>query len=296
VSFRPSQLRYFVKVAEEGHLTRAARTLQISQPALSQAIAQLEADLGVQLLARRPNGVELTDAGAAFLPSARAVVDSENATLRAARSLSRRKEKLVELGFVGAPATMTHPQLFTAFAEAYPGVEVSLRDLPFPTGDTVTWLEPVDVALCHAPAAHPDAAVRLVRAEPLTVVLPRAHPLAAREQVEVGAVLDETFVSFHPDVQPEWASFHSLDDYRGGPPRSLTSEQAATPLEMLGILARGEAISAVPLCDAEMAERVVPDSKAVLLADASPAMLSLVWTAKDVNPYVQALAAVGAEL
>jgi DNA-binding transcriptional LysR family regulator len=296
VSFRPSQLRYFVKVAEEGNVTRAARKLQISQPALSQAIAQLEADLGVQLFSRHPGGVALTDAGGAFLPRARAVVDSENETLRAARSLSRRKEQLVEVGFIGPPPTMTQPELFTAFSEIYPAVEVTFRDLPFPRRDTSTWLEPVDVALCHAPALEANTAIQLVRAEPRALVVPKSHPLAARAEASVAEALDETFVSYHPDVQGAWAGFHTLDDHRGGPPRSVTADRATTALEMLGILAAGRAVTTIPLCDARLVEQVVPDAVCIVLTDAHPAMLSLVWTARDVNPFVVALAAVAADL
>src|SRR6476646_12004519 len=74
--FRPGQLLYFVTVAEEGQVTRAARKLEIAQPALSQAIAQLEGELGLQLLERHARGGTLTAAGEICLPKARAAVDS----------------------------------------------------------------------------------------------------------------------------------------------------------------------------------------------------------------------------
>ena len=77
------QLRYFVMVAEEGQITRAASRLHVAQPALSQAIAQLEARLGVALFVRHARGMTLTPAGEAYLEAARtavtAVADADRA-------------------------------------------------------------------------------------------------------------------------------------------------------------------------------------------------------------------------
>ena len=92
MGFKRGQLRYFVTVAEDGQMTRAARRLHIAQPALSQAISQLEAELGIELLVRHPRGVTLTPAGEAFLPKARAVVASEqDAAQRRNRLRARRR-------------------------------------------------------------------------------------------------------------------------------------------------------------------------------------------------------------
>src|SRR6266571_8981421 len=79
---RLAQLRYLVTAAEEGQMTRAARKLHLAQPALSQAIAQLESELGVELLHRNPRGVTPTEAGEAFLAKARtALAATEDAAL-----------------------------------------------------------------------------------------------------------------------------------------------------------------------------------------------------------------------
>src|SRR4051812_7666276 len=83
------QLRYFVAVAQAGQLTEAARRLDVAQPTLSQAIARLESQLGVQLLERENRGVTLTPTGRAFLGKAQVVVSAADDAEAAARASGR---------------------------------------------------------------------------------------------------------------------------------------------------------------------------------------------------------------
>jgi DNA-binding transcriptional LysR family regulator len=296
MSIKRGQLRYFVTVADEGQITRAAAKLHIAQPALSQAIAHLESELGVALLERHARGVSLTSAGEAFLPKARAAVASERELEIAAESLTRSARGILDLGFIGPPPTMNAPLLFDAFARARPEAQVCFHDLRFPNGPTTTWLEGVDTAFCHPPAAETGVRVQAVRVEPRAVVLPRSHPLADRAELSVADVLDETFVSYHPNVQPAWAGFHSLDDHRGEPPRSVTVDRAQTSLEMLGIMSTRQAVTSVPLSDAKIVESVVAQVVAIPLSDAHPAVLSLVWNEENRHPLVAVLVAVAEAL
>lgn len=287
--FSQVQLRYFVTVSEEGQITRAARKLHLAQPALSQAIAHLEAELGIALFVRHPRGVTLTPAGDAFLVKARAALAAEAETAQMGMSLRRAASTELVIGFIGPPPMISSPALFARFTTSHPEAQISFRDLPFPCGATATWLGGVDVALCQSPASEQGVNVQPVRVEPRAVVAHREHALAERPQLEATDVLEETFVSYHPDVQPTWAGFHSLDDHRGGPPKRSTNDDALTSLQMLGIMSSPRAITTVPYADAKLARQVLPNIVAIPLRDTAPATVSLVWCEDTANPLLEDL-------
>jgi DNA-binding transcriptional LysR family regulator len=286
---RRNQLRYLVTVAEEGQITSAARKLNLAQPALSQAISHLEAELGIVLLKRHPRGVTLTAAGEAFLVKARTALDAETEASRTAEWLARAARGAIAIGFVGPPPAISSPELFAGFAAAHPDAAISFHDLPFPIGATARWLAQVDVALCIAPELEEGLSALTVRVEPRAAIIHQAHPLAGAGELHVEQLLDETYASYHPDVQTEWAGLHSLDDERGGPPLRLTTDHALTSLQMLGVMSTGRAVTIVPALDGGLAAQVLPGVAALPIVDAAPAEVALIWRSEVHNPLVDEL-------
>src|SRR5271154_3030642 len=122
-------LRYFIAVAEEGHITRAAERLGMQQPPLSQQIKSLETELGVQLLRRLPRGVEPTDAGRAFLADARLILAQVDHAFASTRRTARGELGHIAIGFTSsAPFHPFVPRLIRAFREASPLVSVALDE------------------------------------------------------------------------------------------------------------------------------------------------------------------------
>jgi DNA-binding transcriptional LysR family regulator len=289
MTFRRGQLHYFVVIAEEGQMTRAAKRLQVAQPALSQAIAQLEAEVGVKLLERHARGVTLTAAGATFYEKARQADEAAEQAAQTARTLARGQHGTIEFGFVGSPPGLDSPAALAAFGRSHPEIDLRYRALPFPTRSTSSWLADVDVAVCHLPPEDPAVWVVPLRSEPRTLLTSRGNPLATRDSVEVHELLDQTFVGLDPSVDPEWAGYWSLDDYRGGPPLSRTPDQAANPQEVLAALAVREALTTVPSSVARVIVDHLTGLASVPILDAGPTTIALVGHVELRNPLVRAL-------
>jgi DNA-binding transcriptional LysR family regulator len=174
------QLRYFIAVAEEGHITRAAERLGMQQPPLSRQIQAIERELDVQLLRRKARGVELTEAGRAFLDNARATLAQLDRTFDATRRTSRGEEGRISVGYTsGAAFHPLVPRIIRKFRQAFPLVAVTLAD-GFPN-DLVerTRSGQFDVAFIRTSVAKPDGVViEALLEEALGVALPSAHGLA----------------------------------------------------------------------------------------------------------------------
>jgi DNA-binding transcriptional LysR family regulator len=291
MSFRRNHLHYFVTVADEGQITRAAQKLHIAQPALSHAIAELESQLGIELLERKPHGVTLTAAGEAFLVKARLAVAAHGDVVDTARMLARGQTQTIELGFVLVPAPLHSPGPLKGLVEAHPEIEIRYRELPFPSAPTRSWLSVVDVAGCHLPPADPEVWSRPIRREPRVVLASQDHPLAGRDALKVADVLDETFVGFDPATDQEWAGFWSLDDHRGAPPRRVTTDRVANGQEVLASLAFSTAITTAPAVAGTLLAGRQTRVVAIPLEDAQPSDVVLVGRNDRRTPPVETMLA-----
>lgn len=120
------QLRTFVAVAEEEHLTRAAERLHASQPAVSAQIKALEEELGASLFLRGPRGMRLTETGRALMEQARKTLGAAEELLSQARGLRDEVFGEARLGLNNEPHRLRIPEFFTAMQRMFPRVEMQL--------------------------------------------------------------------------------------------------------------------------------------------------------------------------
>ncbi|HEX6676351.1 MAG TPA: LysR family transcriptional regulator [Actinomycetes bacterium] len=203
----PRVLRYFVAVAEELHFTRAAARLYVAQQALSREIARLERQLGIRLLSRSTRRVTLTPEGERLLVRARELLALHDQTVQELRDLDGGRPLTVDLLAEGH----TPARLLRAARGRVPGVELVARyQGGFGAALGLLLAGRLDVAFGRSeglgrPFPGERLTRRLVRLEPMALLLPEDHPLAALEAVPLGALRGTRVdASAGNDDAPEW--------------------------------------------------------------------------------------------
>src|SRR5579871_183625 len=238
-------LRYFVVVAEELNITRAAKLLQMAQPPLSQQMHQLEAELGVTLFHRSKRRIALTDAGQVFLEEARrSLVQAEHARRMAQRAQRSEIGRLV-MGFVSEATYDLLPSMLQAYRARFPQVEIVLREMT--TMQQVQALQrgSIHLGMLRPPIPETGLSLQIVRQEPFIMVLPPTARIAPDERLPLSALSEEPFVLFPRAISP---GVHdqviSLCNQAGFSP---TIVQEATELHtILGLVAVGIGVSLLP--------------------------------------------------
>jgi LysR family hca operon transcriptional activator len=189
-------LRYFVAVAEAESLTVAAeQTLHTSQPSLSRQIRDLEAEVGAQLLTRGARGVELTPAGMAFLGHARLVLSQVEAAGEAARRLAHPAKPCFTMGFLTGHELAWMPEALRILHDELPNVDVMISSQYSPRLAEALSNGKIDAAFLRREEGATDLAYELLVKEPLVVVLPSDHRLAALEAIGPQDIVGEAFIT-----------------------------------------------------------------------------------------------------
>ena len=242
-------LRYFIAVAEEGHITRAAERLGMQQPPLSQQIRLLERELNVQLFRRKPRGVELTDAGQAFLTDARGILAQIDHAFATTRRTARGEQGRIAIGFTSsAPFHPYVPRVIRAFREAFPLVSLTLEE----SGTTELILdlreERVDAAFIRTPVADPSGlTVEPLLEEAMIVALPAQHALAESKDkgVALKRLAGETFIVYRRHTGPGlYDAIIAACHAAGFSP--LVGQEAPRIVSTLNLVAAGLGLSLVP--------------------------------------------------
>jgi LysR family hca operon transcriptional activator len=188
-------LRYFVAVAETESLTLAAKTkLHTSQPSLSRQLRDLEEEIGAQLMTRTARGVELTPAGRAFLDHARGVLLQVDAAAEAARRAVHPAKPCFSMGFLTGHELTWMPEALRILRDELPNIDVMISSQYSPQLADAISKGNVDAAFLRREKGVPELAFRPLVKEPLVVVLPSDHRLAARKAISPEDLVGETFV------------------------------------------------------------------------------------------------------
>ena len=205
-------LRYFIGVAEEENVSRAALKLHVSQPALSRQIRDLEEELGFLLLERSAKSVRLTEAGRAFLTEARAVLQRTEDAVKAARAIATGGRGELHVAYAPSLTARILPPTLRAFQAELPNVRVRLHDLS--TEEMLAGLREGKLQIAFVVRLTP-ALLRGLRFEELArdsiclAVAPK-HPLAGRRTVTLAEVAREPLVTYsrkdYPDAHENLAA------------------------------------------------------------------------------------------
>ncbi len=198
-------LRYFLAVAEERHVGRAARRLHMTQPPLSRAIRQLEDELGATLFERTPKGVSLTPAGTVLYDEAGALLGQAD-RIRS-RVTTAAGAATLAVGTLADAAEHIGGRLVPLFRARHPHVNVSIHesDLGDPTAGLRTGL--VDVALTRTPFDDTGISTHVLRSVPVGVVMRDDDPLARRASVSSADLAGRRWVQLPDGTDPVWTAY-----------------------------------------------------------------------------------------
>jgi DNA-binding transcriptional LysR family regulator len=198
-------VRYFIGVAEEENVSRAALKLHVSQPALSRQIRDLEEELGFLLLERSAKSVRLTEAGRLFLAEARVVLQRAEDAVKAARAIASGGSGELHVGYAPSLTAQILPQTLRNFQAEWPGVRVKLHD--FSTEEMISGLREGKLQIAFVVRLTP-ALLRGLRFEelaqdPVCLAVSPKHPLAGRRTVTLAETAREPLFTYSRKEYPE---------------------------------------------------------------------------------------------
>ena len=246
-------LRYFVAVAEEGSVTVAAeKRLHTAQPSLSRQMRDLELEIGVELLVRGPRGVELTKAGRVFLDHARIALLQVEAATEAARRAAEPAKTAFTVGFLTGMEMDWLPALMAVLQEELASTEITLVSQQSPDLAAGLMRGRIDLAFLRPEPNTPGLVYRVLRHEPLIVVLPASHLLAKKDSIQPQALANETLIGVPVSNSPALRAV--TDKYGRDIGVDLTPDHEALNLAMaLSLVASTGGVSLLPLYARNMA-------------------------------------------
>lgn len=198
------RLKYFVAVAEELNMVKAAARLHISQPPLTRQIKLLEEELDTLLFIRTPRGVELTDAGRLLLDEARNILSLAGLAAERAHKAGRGLLGRIDVGIFGSAVFGTIPNILQAFRQEYPEVELVLHSMN--KGQQIEALRQrrLTIGFNRLLEPLPDIASEQIASERLFLAVNRSHALAKRKEIPWRELAPHPLVLFPSGSRPSF--------------------------------------------------------------------------------------------
>lgn len=277
------QLRYVLAVAETRNFTRAAEQCFVVQSALSHQVKTLEQELGVKLFARTSRRVELTDAGTAFLPPARASLEAAARAAADAAATTGHIRGTLRIGVIPTVTAIDISAALGEFHHAHPDVRITLRTAGSDELIAALSAGDLDTAVLGLPETTAPTRVRTIELarERLVAVLGLDHRLAKRRRLRLSDLADETFADFPAGTPGRDQS--DLAFRVAGVSRQVIFEVMSTDLT-LDLVKQGLAVTLLPPAFVPSSPNLVT----VPLADGPTRVEYLAWS--DFNPTPAAVA------
>ncbi|WP_071394540.1 LysR family transcriptional regulator [Bacillus tuaregi] len=193
------QLIYFLEVAKQKNMTKAAEILHISQPALSKMIKGLEEELGMTLIIRSNKSSEVTDAGYIVMEYAKkmlALLDEMSTTLE---DMSNLKRGMIQIGIPPIAGSLFFPKVLAAFHKAYPNIKINITEYAAPRLTKKVLEGEIELGIAVLPVQEDDLEILPIVSEELKLLVQKDHPLAYREAVYLRELEQEEFIFFSED-------------------------------------------------------------------------------------------------
>ena len=270
------QLRYLVALADERNFTRAAQREHVAQPALSQQIRRLEAEVGVPLVDRTTRRVALTEAGEILVERARRALAEIQAGEAELQELAGIRAGRVVIGAMPTLGPFDLPLLLALYHARYPEVELLVHEEPSEDLAERLRSDEIDVAFLSVTRRIKGDGLKFQRlaTEEVVAVLPHGHPLAHKDAVRLEELADERFIAFREGAMLRTLLVDAAREAGFEPRVAFESTEVARIRRMV---ARGLGVSILPLSAVEGSKRV----RFVRLAEPPLSRdVTLVWRAE----------------
>lgn len=234
------QLYYFLAVAKELNFSRAAKSLQITQPPLSIQIQHLEEELGMPVFNRSNRQVELTPAGELFAKEVEQILTDLRLAVEKTQRVHRGEVGVLSIGFVGSATYDLLPMLLRDYRSRYEDVEVHLHEMSTPLQLEALHQRRIDIGFLRPPINDSHLDMLVADEGACRLAVPRSHPLAAQHSVSLSDLGPHPFVMLS---RKTWAGLYEEVTSLINP---KIAQEALEFQTVIGLVAAGLGVAVVP--------------------------------------------------